>query len=87
MGDDIFGLQYLANSLDQPRLGMAVSTRVSRTSIVRNRIRRQIRELFRLQQHRLPPADLFITARNAARDASPADMRASLAKLFGRLPR
>ena len=35
------------------RLGMAVSRRVSKRAVVRNRIRRQIRESFRIQRHGL----------------------------------
>ncbi len=51
------------NGLDHCRLGMAVSRRVG-NAVVRNRIRRLIRESFRLLQHDLPAGyDLVVIAR------------------------
>ena len=43
-------LQVVANGLGHCRLGMAVSRKVG-GAVVRNRIRRSIREAFRLRQH------------------------------------
>jgi ribonuclease P protein component len=43
----------LPNTLEHPRLGLAVGVRAG-NAVVRNRWKRMIREAFRLQQHELP---------------------------------
>jgi ribonuclease P protein component len=53
----------LPNELGHPRLGMSVSRKVG-TAVRRNRIRRLIREAFRLLQHDLPQGyDLVVVVR------------------------
>jgi len=51
------------NEVGHPRLGLSVPRRVG-TAVRRNRIKRRIREAFRLQQHELPPGlDLVVAVR------------------------
>jgi ribonuclease P protein component len=73
-----------ANSNDSggPRIGLAVANRVAGGSVERNRIRRIIRESFRLHQYTMPAVDLVVSARPRARDASGAELRASLVGLW-----
>jgi ribonuclease P protein component len=53
----------LPNALGYPRLGMSVNRKVG-TAVRRNRIRRLIRESFRLLQHDLPQGyDLVVVVR------------------------
>ena len=53
----------MPNGLGYPRLGMSVPRKVG-TAVRRNRIRRLIRESFRLMQHDLPEGyDLVVTVR------------------------
>src|SRR5919112_5257251 len=53
----------LPNELGHPRLGMSVSRKVG-TAVRRNRIRRLIRESFRLLQHDFPQGyDLVVVVR------------------------
>jgi ribonuclease P protein component len=76
--DAFFSLSVLANHETYPRLGLSIATRTFGTAVARNRIKRLARESFRLNQHALPPVDVTVSAREAARLAKPADLRASL---------
>jgi ribonuclease P protein component len=52
---------------------MAVSTRAAGNSVNRNRLRRLIRESFRMHREELPAVDVLVSARSAsARAANPA---------------
>jgi ribonuclease P protein component len=78
--DAYFNVSVLANHESHARLGLAIATRTFRTAVARNRIKRLARESFRLNQHELPPVDVTVSARDAARVASLNDLRISLEK-------
>jgi ribonuclease P protein component len=80
LSDAYFSLSVVANQESTPRLGLAIATRTFRTAVARNRIKRLTRESFRLNQHELPPVDVMVSARDAARHAQPKELRASLEK-------
>ena len=63
---------------------MTVSKRVDKRAVARNRIRRQIRECFRLQQPLLPPGDYVFQARPEANQVDNPGLRAALLKLLAR---
>ena len=68
----------LGNQETSARLGLAIATRIFGTAVARNRIKRLARESFRLNQHSLPPVDITVSAREAAKQASAGELRASL---------
>jgi ribonuclease P protein component len=76
--DAYFTLSVLANHETYPRLGLSIATRTFGTAVARNRIKRLARESFRLNQHSLPPVDVTIFAKDAARLAKSLELRASL---------
>jgi ribonuclease P protein component len=78
-----FQAAVCANSLSHARLGLAIAARTVGNAVSRNRIRRVVREAFRLNQHELPAVDIVVSARAAARDAPAPDLRKDLERLFG----
>jgi ribonuclease P protein component len=82
LGNGFFGVIAFWNDKGWPRLGLAVAVRVAGNAVERNRVRRIIRESFRLNQHDLPHLDLVVSARPQARGASGNELRASLAALW-----
>ncbi|MFT3763749.1 MAG: ribonuclease P protein component [Pseudoxanthomonas sp.] len=56
------------------RLGLAVSRKVDRRAVVRNRIKRTLRESFRRLRPQLAGGDYVVVARAAAAGATPAQL-------------
>ncbi len=81
-GNGFFGVTALWNDKGWPRLGLAVAVRTAGGGVERNRIRRIIRESFRLHQHELPGVDLVVSARSRAKDAPGTELHASLVALW-----
>ena len=70
---------------DRPRLGLAVSRRVDKRAVGRNRIRRIAREVFRTHRDRLPEMDIVVVARPAAANCDNPTLHRSLKTLYSRL--
>lgn len=75
---------YSANDLHQPRLGLAISKKVSKLAVDRNRIKRLARETFRLQQN-LPSVDCVVLARPSAVKTDNKELIASFEKLWNKI--
>jgi ribonuclease P protein component len=82
MGDGFFAVTVTMNDAGAPRLGLAVAVRVAGGAVARNRIRRIIRESFRLHQREIPAVDLVVSARPKARAASGRQLHESLEALW-----
>jgi ribonuclease P protein component len=87
LGSEYFTLTAQANGLEFARLGLSIAVRLAGGAVERNRVRRTIRESFRLHQAQLPALDVIVGAREAVRGASGALLRASLERLWRQLPR
>jgi ribonuclease P protein component len=75
-------VQWTASDSAGARLGMAVSARAAGNAVNRNRLRRLIRESFRMHREILPAVDLLVTARAPAAKATNRAVFASLASLW-----
>ena len=80
-----FVAEYRPTPEGGARLGMAVSRRVSKRAVVRNRIRRTIRESFRLHRASLPGVDVLLIARTLAATQSNAALRVDLESIWSKL--
>lgn len=63
LGGSTVAFYFLPNQVGFPRAGFIVSKKVSKRAVDRNRARRLMREVFRLNKHRLGPYDLIFIAR------------------------
>jgi ribonuclease P protein component len=81
-GNELLTAAVCANLSGLPRLGLSIAARTVGNAVARNRLRRVIRESFRLRQPELPAVDIVIGARNAARAAAADAVRMALGKLW-----
>jgi ribonuclease P protein component len=85
LNDGFFTVIATANQLGVPRLGLAVAVRAAGGGVARNRLRRIIRESFRLHQRSLPACDLVVSVRPRVREVPAGTLRESLALLWHKL--
>jgi ribonuclease P protein component len=76
--DRWFAVFAASNALPHMRIGLIVSRKVSMVAVVRNRVKRQIRESARRHQQRLEGLDLVVVAHAAAADSENAALQVSL---------
>jgi ribonuclease P protein component len=84
-GGRCFHMRFRDNELGQARLGLAISKRVSKRAVERNRIKRLVRESFRQIRHRLPPVDLMVMAREQAANVPGPQLLAEIDTLWKKL--
>jgi ribonuclease P protein component len=77
----------LPNGLTHARVGFTVSSKVG-NAVVRNRVRRRLRELYRKRRQALPKGlDVVVIAKRAAAEADSAQLGAELEQLAHGLAR
>ncbi len=71
------------NNLEHPRLGLTVAKKHLKRAHERNRIKRLVRESFRLSQHRLPAYDFVFVAKMVLENSTIAHLH-KYSKNYGR---
>ncbi|MFH1030642.1 MAG: ribonuclease P protein component [bacterium] len=60
----ILGIKYIENTLNIPRFGILVSTKISKKAVIRNKIKRRLREILRLHENLIKPGyDIVVLTR------------------------
>lgn len=77
-----FLAEYCSNEKPTCRLGQAVSRRVSKRAVERNRIKRVVRESYRHVRGQLSCVDILLIARSSAANTPSTDLRDDLASLW-----
>ena len=85
LGGRCFHVRYRPNGLGHARLGLAISKRVSKRAVERNRLKRLLRESFRRIRDQLPPVDVVVMARDVAAGLPGAELLAEADALWQRL--
>jgi len=85
--DNYFLALTCNNVLTHARLGISVPARAVGNAVNRNRIKRIIRESFRVNVHRIPSIDVVVNARSSAKAAANAVLVRSLEGLWDKLAR
>ena len=80
-----FLVVYSKNGQDIPRLGIAVSRKVSPRAVIRNRIKRQIREAFRQNKSLVSGFDIVVIAKAPSASADNTILHSSLTEHWRKL--
>ena len=80
-----FTLLFRENRSEFARLGLVIGKKALKRSVDRNRIRRIVRESFRLSRASLPRVDLIILARRDIESFPVTDLSHKVSKLWHRL--
>lgn len=75
-----FSLHYRNNGLSVARLGLVIPKKQARSAVLRNAIKRQIREVFRACRHELPAVDLVMRLTQPVGRAAPGVRRRGIAQ-------
>lgn len=77
----------VANQLSHPRLGLAISKKSDKRAVARNRIKRHVRESFRLNQQQLSGLDIVVISKRGVSELDDAALNKMLDKSWQRLLR
>ncbi|RUO81027.1 ribonuclease P protein component [Idiomarina tyrosinivorans] len=73
------------NGLEHARIGVTISKKRAKRAVDRNRIKRQIRETFRLKQYKIPAFDIVVIAKQGITSLENPELRERLNYLWRKL--
>jgi len=85
--DALFTVLASPSDTGKARLGLAISVRAAGDAVSRNRVKRLVRESFRLNQGAMPPVDLVVMAKSGISSRSNQEIRVSLDTHWQRISR
>lgn len=71
-----------SNNLNHPRLGLVIPKKVLKLAVWRNRVKRVIKNNFRLNQNNIAPLDYVVIAKGNINDLSNKELDELLSKLW-----
>ena len=86
-GSPLFTILCQPNQHQHPRLGLIIAKKRVKLAVDRNRIKRCIRENFRLQQHRLPAVDLVVMVKGPITETENQELSKQLERLWNKICR
>lgn len=83
--DKVAGVKFKANNLDCSRFAVVVGLKVSKKAVIRNKIKRQYREIIRLNLEKIAPGyDIIILTSKEALNMDYIDMQKGLLAVLKR---
>ena len=86
IGSSHLTLLYIENRSGHPRLGFVISKKNAKLAVARNKIKRVIRESFRINQNKLGAYDIVILGRKGVAKLSKSELRLLIDQQWSRLP-
>jgi len=83
----LFTILAKANHLRHPRLGLTIAKKRVKLAVQRNRIKRCVRNSFRLHQHELPGVDLVLMVKGDISNTANDELQRQLEKLWRKIAR
>lgn len=78
-GTKFINFKYKKNGLPHTRVGFVVSTKISKSAVKRNHLKRMIREVFRLNLDKIVPGfDVSVITRPGVLDLEPGEIEKSV---------
>lgn len=86
IGSKFFVLKYLPNSLENSRIGFVISTKISKKAIVRNKIKRQMREIIRTHINEIPHGyDILFFTKGSIKDVNFSTLEQNILEKIGKI--